>query len=79
MKIDELRKLPLGQMGLIVKLYNSPKKRAFVEGKSQGTYIKQLSEKGWVIPAGTIKRRVRWELKKEFSQSEIELMKDLLN
>ena len=78
MQIDELRRLPLGQMELVVKLYDSSNKRNFAEGKLQGTYVKQLYEKGWVVPAGTVRRRVRWELKKEFTQSEIELMKDLL-
>ena len=65
-------------MEVIVQLYNSPNKRGFVKGKKQGTYVKQLSEKGWVIPAGKEKRRTRWELEKDFTPGEIKLMKDLI-
>jgi hypothetical protein len=78
MNTQDIRRLPLGQIELILKLYNSPVKRGFAEGKKQGTFSKQLHEKGWIIPAGMINRRIRWELVHKFSQSEIELMKDLL-
>ena len=78
MDTEDIRTLPLGQIEFIVKLYESPNKRSFAESKQQGSYSKQLHEKGWIIPAGSIKRRVRWELVKEFSPSEIKLMKDLL-
>ena len=78
MNTEDIRTLPLGQIAFIVKLFESPNKRNFAESKQQGSYSKQLHEKGWVIPAGLINRRVRWELVKDFNPSEIKLMKDLL-
>ncbi|MFH1863491.1 MAG: hypothetical protein ABIJ85_01080 [bacterium] len=78
MNIEDIRTLPLGQIEFIVKLHESLNRRNFAEGKHQGTYSKQLHEKGWIIPSGLIKRRVRWELVKKFNPSEIKLMKDLL-
>ena len=78
MNTEDIRTLPLGQIEFIVKLFESHNKRNFAESKQQGSYLKQLHEKGWIVPAGLINRRVRWELVKKFNPSEIKLMKDLL-
>lgn len=55
-------KFPLAQMKILLRLWDSPDNMGFVEGRDEGGSIKELYQKGFVEPAGRVKRRIRWKL-----------------
>lgn len=58
----EFNKFPVAQMKILLRLWDSPEKMGFAEGRDEGGSVKELYKKGLVEPAGKVRRRIRWKL-----------------
>ena len=58
----DYNKFPLVQMKILLRLWDSPDKMGFAEGRDEGGSVKELYKKGLVGPAGKFRRRIRWKL-----------------
>lgn len=66
-------------MKLLIRLWNSPDKIGFAEGRAEGGSIKELDKKGLVEPAGRVGRRIRWKLVTgKISQKDIDSMSGIV-
>ena len=75
----DINRLPLAQMRILLRLWNSPNKMGFAEGREEGGSVKELSRKGLVEPAGKVGRRIRWKLvNRRIKQKNINLMSKLV-
>lgn len=77
--MNDINRLPLTQMRLLIRLWNAPDKIGFAEGRGEGGSIKELSNKGIIEPAGKVGRRIRWKLVEgKIAQSDINSMSNLM-
>lgn len=77
---EKVTLMPLSQIRLLLKIWDSPDRRAVVSGKSGGAVIKVLYKKGYVRPTGKVGRTIRWAINEEwFSDSDIALMRELVS
>jgi hypothetical protein len=58
----DLGKFPLSQMKILLRLWDSPDKMGFAEGRDEGGSVKELYKQGLVEPTGKVGRRIRWKL-----------------
>ncbi len=76
--MNDINRLPLTQMKLLIRLWNSPDKIGFAEGRAEGGSIKELGKTGFIEPAGRVGRRIRWKLVSgKVSQNDIDTMSGL--
>jgi len=76
--MENISRMPIKQMRLIIKLWDSPDKMGFADGKSEGGTVKELYKKGFVTPAGRFDRRLRWKIvESKFTENDIALMRQL--
>ncbi|MBU4397070.1 hypothetical protein KKC08_02815 [Patescibacteria group bacterium] len=49
-------------MKILLRLWDSPDKMGFAEGRDEGGSVKELYKKGFLEPTGRDRRRIRWRL-----------------
>src|SRR3990167_11518814 len=77
--MNDINRLPLNQMKLLIRLWNAPDKIGFAEGRGEGGSIKELSNKGFVEAAGKVGRRIRWKLdEQKINQKDVNLMNSIM-
>jgi len=71
--------MPLSQLRLLLKIWDSPNRRTTVSGKSEGAIVKALYKKNLVRPSGKVGRIIRWAINENlFTDSDIALMRELV-
>jgi hypothetical protein len=58
----DLKRYPLAQLKILLRLSESPDRMGFVFGRSEGGSVKELLKNGLIEPAGKVDRRIRWHL-----------------
>lgn len=77
--MHDINRLPIAQMNILLRLWNSPNKMGFAEGREEGGSLKELNRKGLVEPAGKVGRKIRWKLASDkVKQRDINLMSRLV-
>jgi hypothetical protein len=75
----EIERLPLVQMKILLRLWDTPDNMGFAEGRAEGGSVKELYKKGLIKPAGKVGRRIRWALVEgKLTERDIVSMKKLV-
>lgn len=75
-KRNDIRTLSIIQMQILLRLHESSDHRAFLDGITGGS-VNGLARLGWIAPAGSIQKRMRWELVRSLTDSEVGLLRQL--
>ena len=76
-KFPKVRSLTKNQAQILLNILN---KESFkLKEKSLGGLLSALERNGYILPLGKVKRRFNWEIMREFSIEEIEIIKKIAN
>lgn len=76
--MDEIGKCSLLQIKFLLRILESPVKVAYGKDSVEAGAILSLYKKKWIKPFGTVDKKQRWLLVKEFAKEEVDFMKDII-